>query len=333
MNTMQKPSWKYWLALVFGCGLLLSSPLYVAAQDTGTQEIKPLSEKQLGFFVKGLAAQKEKKYAEAIDYYRLALELGESNVLFASMGRAQFFNGSCQKAEENYRKALEAPAVPDPPPEDVLSKVKEYRIGLRRECKGTLELACEPAEVQVRINGGAKRACSDFPIELDPGKYQVSGVYEGGIVDREVEVVGVESTSLTLKVDPSSDSSNTPVVQEPDRGPWDLVAWVTTGVGAVVLLGAFVADNTALADSIDKFENSAQNRLPSEQMNFEDAQSLQTLVQITYVTGLVVTAVGVVLFFVPGAEENPTTTGDNAAGTLQGWVDRHGAGAVYQWRW
>ncbi len=313
-------------ALVVAIGVLWSSS--AMSQEEKTVE---LSEAQVGYFVKAGEALKSEDFTTAVEYYQLAIKAGEANILYASLGRAQFRLGDCKAADESYVKALSAPAVPDPPPATIRAKIEEYRIGLRVECPGRLEIACEPSDMEIRIGDGARRPCSDFPVDLKPDTYKLLAFAYGVSTDREVKITGMETTSLTLNIDNPKGSDGSGGAKQGESSGMETVGLISMGVGVAVLGTAALLDATTLATAVDDLEvASSQEPINVDKADkaLEDAEGLQTVVLGTYVAGAVIALTGVVLYLVAPEEQAP-----EAGSGLQGWIGPDGAGVQYSLPW
>ena len=307
---------------------LAQVPSPAAAQEGGqTTELSP---KQVEYFIKASEAMEKEDFPTAVEYYQLAIKQGEANILYASLGRALFRKGECKEADASYVKALTAPAVPDPPRSQVNQKIDEYRIGLRVDCQGTLEVACEPEDIQIRIGDGARRPCSDFPIDLQPGTYPLVAFAYGRSIDREVQITGMETSSLELKIENPKGEGGGGGGKKGDSGALSTVSMITIGLGAAVLGTAAVLDLTALGSAVDDLEAAAGT--PDEQARFDEASSLQGVVLGMYIAGAALAVTGAVLYFVSPEEPAPAV-GSSAAPRLEGWFGPGSAGIQYRAPW
>lgn len=293
------------------------------------QEHVELTEKQVEYFVKAGKALESGEHDQAVEYYKLALKQGEANVLYAALGRALYRKGRCMEADQAYEKALAAPTVAEPPPASVREKIEEYRIGLRVECPGMLAVTCTPADMKVRVSGGARRACSDFPIELKPDFYRLEGSAGGQIVESEVKIVGMETATVELTIDVKEKVADPgPVVTPSEPSSLGTVGLVTAGIGGALLATAVVYDLAVLGPAVDDLEKAADARAADEQQKFDDADSAQTTTLILYAGGGVLTLAGLAMW-VLFAPEEPV----EAATGLQPWMGLDGPGVTYGTRW
>jgi hypothetical protein len=313
------------LIAALALGALAALPSSAVAQENVV-----LTDKQVEYFVKAGKALESGEQDQAVEYYKLALKAGEANVLYAALGRALYRKGRCAEADEAYQKALTAPTVAEPPPASVREKIEEYRIGLRVECPGTLQIKCEPADMKVRVSGGARRACSEFPIELKADFYRIEGSAGGEIVESEVKIVGMETATVELKIDVKAEpvgpvGGTTP---PPDDSSLGLVGLVTAGIGGALLATAVVYDLAVLGPAVDDLETAAGARSADEQAKFDDASSAQTTTLILYIGGGVLATAGVLMWVLMAPDEAPEQTGG-----LQPWLGPDGAGVTYGTRW
>lgn len=307
------------------------------ARPAQAQETVELNKKQIEYFQKAGDFLKEDDFDRAIEYYQLALKQGEVNVLYAALGRAYFRKGECKNADDAYVKALSAPAVAQPTAQDVRQKVEEYRIGLKVDCKGTLELVCEPGDIEVRIGDGARRPCADFPIELAPDTYKLIAFSGGKSIDQEVKIVGLETTSVKLSIQPDAPVGPVgPVSTGEIDGTWATASYVTVGLGAAVLLTAVVLDATVLATAVDDFKAAADARSAEQDALLDDAEGLQTVVLASYLAGGALAITGVVLYLIaPDEMVDPAVNPEAppAGARLQPWFGQDGAGVQLQLPW
>ena len=287
-----------------------------------------LTEKQIEYFVKAGKALESGEQDQAIEYYNLAIKQGEANVLYAALGRALYRKGRCAEADVAYEKALSAPTVAEPPPASVREKIEEYRIGLRVECPGMLAIKCSPTDMKVRVSGGARRSCEDFPIELKPDFYRIEGSAGGEIVESEVKIVGMETATVELTIDVKAEVVGPVITQPVDDSPLGLIGIVTAGVGGALLATAVVFDVAVLGPAVDDLEKAADARASDEQGKYDDASSAQTTTLVLYVGGGVLAAAGVVMWLLA-----PDSPPEDASTGLQPWFGPDGGGVTFGTTW
>lgn len=306
------------------------------------QEEQTLNAKQVEYYNKGLEAHKTGDFERSVEYYELAIKEGTAwNILLLGIGRAYSKQGDCAKADAYFVKALAAKPVAQPSAEVIKAKIDEYRIDLRLSCKGTLEVACKPADMQVRVNQNARRACSEFPVELPAGEYTVSGAAYGAFVEKKIKVVGLESVKVELALDkPAEPAGGAKLEPEPPHDPHPSAlktwGWITTGVGAAVLTGALLTDATVLSAKVDDFKKAADARASDEDTLYDEASSLQSTVLIGYVAGAAVTTVGVGLLVAAMFGENQGASPDGEAvtlGAVGAWLGDGGGGLSLAAQW
>ncbi len=321
-------------ALVTTAALVVLAPSLAAAQDDAPPMVE-LSPKQIEYFQKATSLLNDDQHDTAIEYYKLALKDGEANVLYASLGRAYFKKGDCQSADDNYIKALSAPTVSQPPPDAVRQKIEEYRIGLRVECSGKLEVVCAPQDMEIRIAEGARRSCSEFPVDLPAGDYKVTAFAGGLSQDKDIKITGLETTSIEFSIDvPLDNGGGGKPVTGGEPSVLGTVGWVTAGAGIAVVLSAVVMDVTVLSAAVDDFEQAAENRAPNEDQLFDDASSLQTIVLATYVAGGALALTGVVMaLLAPSSEQAPAAAPKAGETSVQPWLGPDGAGVQFLIPW
>src|SRR5262245_40352957 len=116
-------------------GIIVAALVVLCTRDVLAAEP---TEAQSELYHRAHAAFEAGDYATATSLLRSALELGELNILYLSLGRALYRDHRCREADDAYLKALKAPAVSEPAPSDVAAKVETYRADLSKSCPGTL---------------------------------------------------------------------------------------------------------------------------------------------------------------------------------------------------
>lgn len=185
------------LATIVACGVFAPRDA-LAAQP----EVVEPSETQLDLNQTGFEAIAEGDYERAIRIFQTSLDVGPLNITHANLGRAYQRAGDCEQAEHHYRKALEAPAIPDPSPAEIADAIARYRAELHESCPGKLELRCEPAAMRVLVDGElVAEHCPATPQTLTPGTHVVTGVVGDATTEHTVEIEPMQTTTLTLALD------------------------------------------------------------------------------------------------------------------------------------
>ncbi len=118
-------------ALSFVVAILLSTPIFAAAQD---EDFAAPSETQLQLFQEGAEAFSSDEFDRAIKLFKASLLVGELNITYLNLGRAHFKLGQCQEAREAFAKVRKAPRVRTPSPESVMGRLNEYVVELDKDC-------------------------------------------------------------------------------------------------------------------------------------------------------------------------------------------------------
>lgn len=106
------------------------------AQSSGAeQRIVEPSAAQLELNDQGVEAIINRDFAQATRLFQASLDLGELNITYVNLGRAYQYMSECEKSEQAYMRALEAPAIPEPTPDEIAEVVERYRAELKRDCK------------------------------------------------------------------------------------------------------------------------------------------------------------------------------------------------------
>ncbi len=262
------------------------------------------NEAQLQLYETASKSFADQDYGRAIELLRSALALGELNLLYLNLGRAYFRNKECGKADEAYKKALTAPSLRDPSPEQVAKTIAEYRTEFNKGCPGRVVVACNPADMKISVDGANEQNCG--PLTLPAGSHRIVGRYLDKTTQQAVTVTANQDTSLTLTIDvPKAVVSQVPQDTGSSLG---LIGLITGGVGVALLGTAVLLDVVVLDKSISEFEEAVReddiNRLQLK----TDAENLQTTTLATYSAGIALTGLGVILYLLaPNDSSNPET--------------------------
>lgn len=176
-----------------------------SAEDDGD-----ITDRQRQLNERGVEAIETGDYDRAVDIYESSLELGELNIIHANLGRAHQLAGNCQKADEHFRSALDAPAVDSPPADVVADAVDGYRQELADACPGLLEIDCRPPQMELFIDGDGPQQCHGEPREKMPGNYNLRAEIDDHSVDTSVSIQGLTTTRAELHLDTDVDTELTP---------------------------------------------------------------------------------------------------------------------------
>lgn len=194
--------------------ICLSWPLDLWAQDETVQ----LTEEQINLNNRavGLLEANPPMPKEAISLVQAAMVTGEKgDLLHLTLGRAYQLDNQCDKAIEEFDKALTAPGVEGLPEGFIEQQTATYREDLGTLCDGKLVIACEPDGIELSIKD-RKLACGE-PATFAPGTYEISArdPETEASVSTQVVVVGAETTETIVKLG-SGKKDETTVVVTPD---------------------------------------------------------------------------------------------------------------------
>jgi hypothetical protein len=97
------------------------------------QSVRP-SDKQLELNNRAVRKIVRGDYAAAVALLEESLTLGKLNVTYLNLGRAYQKLERCEEAERALDRAKTAPAVPEPSPEVIARKIRDYREALSEVC-------------------------------------------------------------------------------------------------------------------------------------------------------------------------------------------------------
>lgn len=226
-------------------------------------ETVELTETQLDLNERGIEAIEQGEYERAIRLLEAALDIGGVNLIAANLGRAHQHLGNCEEAEQQYRRAVQAPALEEPSPQQVADTVETYRDELEENCPGYLEVDCEPPDLELYVEDEGPQSCREEPRELMPGNYQLRGEYEERSREAAVAVEAMETSRVELEVpvrgEPTDQESvsEIPRPPEPDSPGIDW-GWIAAGAASV---GGGIALDTIPAQA-HNYEVNAINFVP-----------------------------------------------------------------------
>lgn len=269
-------------------------PRAVVAQPAGAEPIEP-TRIQTELYRRAFDAFGSRDYSRAIDLLRSALALGDRNIFHLSLGRALFHAGRCAEADEELDRTLSAPAVAEPPAEEVARRVAAYRQDLRRACPGSVVVSCEPASIRARIDDGPPARCGE-PMSLPPGEHVIHGQLDGRTVTQRVTVEPMGRSTVVLRIEaaPQLVPMHVPPSTMPALRRW---GWILTVNGATVLGATAVVDVAVLGSEIDGFRRAVRDGQVVAGSLKERIDVIQALVIGAYAVGGVLLAAGGVLLF------------------------------------
>ncbi|MBI2895434.1 MAG: hypothetical protein HYY06_17900 [Deltaproteobacteria bacterium] len=258
-------------------------------------------------------------YSRAIDLLRSALALGDRNIFHLSLGRALFHAGRCAGADEELDRALSAPAVAEPPAEEVARRVAAYRQDLRARCPGSVVVSCEPASIRARIDDGPPVTCGE-PVSLPPGEHVIHGELDGRTLSQRVAVEPLARSTLVLRIEAAPRQIATRRVPPPTMPALRRWGWILAVNGAAVLAATVLVDVAVLGSEIDGFERAVRDGDPVAGDLKERVDVIQAVVIGAYAVGGLLVATGG-LFLVLDSGARPARAQD-----VEAWWAPDGAG-------
>ena len=223
---------------------LVAALVLLSASTAFADEPAEASQAQLELNQQGVEAIIAEDYPRAIRLFEASLDLGDLNITYLNLGRAYQHDGQCEKAEEKYGIALEAPQVSAPSAEEVQQTIMRYRDELRQKCPGYLEVECDPPELSLYIDDDGPTDCvAQSRFELLPGEYDVRGEFEEDVTSASVAIEALRTSQLELGLEVVQAAEpvgtgiaelETPSTEFPDPWMW-LAASGVAIVGGVIL--------------------------------------------------------------------------------------------------
>jgi tetratricopeptide (TPR) repeat protein len=161
------------LALLAG----LAAPATLQAEQAASAEVVEPSPAQVELYRAAGEAFTAGRYDEAIAALEQMVALSSVNIGHLSLGLALARRGDCDRARVEYDRALAAPAVSAPSPEEVRRRVERYRQDLAWTCPEAP--AAEPRTEPVRPETEPS-AEGVGPSELD-GEHSRAGARQGAL--------------------------------------------------------------------------------------------------------------------------------------------------------
>lgn len=244
-------------------GLLVLMIMLVMSTSAVAEEAGNASQAQLELNQQGVEAIIAEDYPRAVRLFEASLDLGALNITHLNMGRAYQHDGQCEKAEEHYGKALEAPRVETPTVDEIHETVGRYRDELRDNCPGYLEVSCDPPELSLYVDDdGPKNCAEESRLELMPGDYELRGEYQQEEASTSVVIEALRTSQVELGLDVVSAADpigeGVPELEEPSTGLGEPWMWFAA---SAVALGAGIALDT-VPDRASNYEFDAINLAP-----------------------------------------------------------------------
>lgn len=165
---MKFPAWLFCLLI---CAVFIASPAHAqeAETDEGMQFVEPTAE-QAELNDRAVRALSNGDHVKAISLLEEANYLGELNITYLNLGRAQQLAGRCDKARQALAVVPNAPKVEKPPPGLIEAKAEEFLAELEETCAsksatqsqvpsedpgGTQAMKLEPDSTSTPTGGGS----------------------------------------------------------------------------------------------------------------------------------------------------------------------------------
>ncbi len=230
--------------LLFSLIFLVSSGLLLA--PALAQEPSEPTQAQRELNDQGIEAIVAEEYMRAVRLFEASLDLGELNITFVNMARAYQRAGMCEEADQYYGRALEAPPVISPTPEQIAEVIETYRQEMRETCPGFLEPICDPAELSLFINDEGPEDCAQGRFKLPPGEYTVRGEYEGESTEAEVEIEALRTTQLQIGLEITDvgapEGEGIAPLDPPPAAASPMEPWMWFAASGVAIVGGLAID-------------------------------------------------------------------------------------------
>jgi len=285
-------------------GLLSGAP--VAAQEA---TVEP-NAAQTQLNEEAVSATRAGDLKKAAQLFEASLQLGELNITWLNLGRTLFKLDRCEEANAAYARALGAPAVAAPSPTEIARTVARYRSELEQTCPGAVEIACDPNEMEVQLDGGELQPCPGAPVPIPNGSHEVVGRLGERRTAIGFTVKAMETVSVRLTLDPLP-------LAEPatdDSFPFATTGYTTAGVGGALLLSALLVDALVLQpdlDALDALKTGADRPAFDDLKGSIEGTQTLNLGLLVGGTALAITGAVLVLLAPDAAAETPTAVGWN----------------------
>lgn len=205
-----------------------------------------------------VAAMHAGDHQQAVLLLRSALTLGELNMTWLNLGRAQHHLRQCEPAADAFDRVADAPAVETPSRAEVAAVLETWRAELDTACNATLVLSCATVPDGLWIEGAEREVGCDGAIPVVPGAVRVAAVYGQERVELEVEVGSEIATLEIAPPEPSTDPAPAPFSPpEPDNG-LAIAGYTVAGFGAAAIVAGLIMDATLVGPKLDEYRDAAE---------------------------------------------------------------------------
>jgi hypothetical protein len=292
------------------------------ASDAGTHAIQKGEQ--------GLALYEQGKWSEALERFREAESLYHSPVFGLYTARALRNAGRLLEAREAFRALVAEKLEPSAP-----------ELWRQAQRDGVTELAALEMNIPtaiVTVRGGTQATAltidgrpiaAGVSIELDPGTHHVVANDGARSATRDVTLaVGAREQRIVVKFPSPAARTPAPPPEKPraSSGPY-VPGLVVAGIGGATLLAGGVVGILALNKKSDTRDNlpvtcvettCPESREDEVEAEADKARNLGTAADVLFVTGGIVTAVGIgMLVFVPRDEPNVAVLASPRGGAVR----------------
>lgn len=281
-----------------------------AGADEGVEVAAGPSEEQIELNDEAVRAIGDGDYTKAISYLEESLYLGEFNITYLNLGRANQLMGRCEKARAAFDNVFEAPHVEKPPADFVEAKAREYRDELDESCKqeDAAEGEGAPAVDQADVR----------PVQPDREATEATEAEPSAQSEQPADVE--DSTSPTKLDAPGGQEARV-------DGGANMLGWVATA-GGLALIGAGVGLHVhaeSLRDDVSpkraQFDEQGRVTNIKQSQVYENQSSANTFDTVGLSMGIVGglgAAAGVYLLLTADEDEPAVTIGPrtDAAGFM-----------------
>ena len=180
-------------------------------------------------------------FKKAEQLFNAMLQIGEFNVIWMNLGRTYANQNKCLEAKEAYDHVATSPAIKDYTVEMIMDTTQGFIRDLEAQCSSKIILKCNPAEMEITIDGGHEFMCSTTPISLVPGKHSIYAKTSYGFNTIVVETIKNETKIAKVDVidyeQVATDAGVTPEEIRHRSKLYKILGYSFIG-GGVVLAGA-----------------------------------------------------------------------------------------------
>lgn len=282
-----------------------ATPAASSESDRATRE--ELLEAAQAFVNQASQLYRQADYEGALSQLRQAAPLAEE-ANDPSLANIRFNIARCLEQLKRWPEAMTAYEAYNALPDEAHRKERAWAAvqGLKAKVYGTVSVSCFPAGARIDIPGVTTQGAQTCPWQSDevrPGNYVVS-VRNPGYDDFSREVIVVAGQAIhveaSLKAQPVSAPQAAVGQVAPVDEPVNVWPWVTVGVGVAALAAGGVFHGLAVSD-----RGAAEDLPPTPERDdvIESFEGRRTLAFALYGAGGAISAAGVVLYFLMGADD------------------------------